>query len=39
MKAMDLPHRTIEMVNKVDTYFIVILFSVAVAAVGAILSK
>ena len=51
MKAMDLPHRAmcavlyrrtdtaIVIVSKVDTYCIVVLFSVALAAVGAILSK
>jgi hypothetical protein len=51
MKAMDLPHwsmhavynrRTttaIVMVSKVDTYYIIVLFSVALAAVGAILSE
>jgi hypothetical protein len=51
MKAMDQPHRAmravyyrrtaaaIEMVNKVDTYCIVVLFSVALVAVGAIPSE
>ena len=51
MKAMDLPHRAMRaieyrhnataiiMVSTVDTYCIVVLFSVALAAIGAILSK
>ena len=51
MKAMDLPHRAmravqyrrtataIEMVDKVDIYCIIIMFSVTLAAVGAILIK
>ena len=51
MKAMDPPHRAmhavlyqrtataIKMVSKVDTYCIVVLFSVTLAAVRAILIK
>ena len=51
MKAMDLPHRAmrtvsyrrtataIEMVDKVDIYCIIIMFSVTLTAVGAILIK
>jgi len=51
MKAMDPPHQAmhavlyrrtataIKMVSKVDTYCIVVLFSVALAAIGAILSE